>query len=119
MGNGKLDNGEWLLVGQSIFSDDGTVELRMQDDGKLAVYYDDQCQWQNTAEQRDDIHGVKMQADGNFVMYDNSGTGTATWHTDTAGPTGDDTTYVAVQDDGNIVLYKNEDEPIWATHSNK
>ncbi|RSL94161.1 hypothetical protein CDV31_014441 [Fusarium ambrosium] len=50
---------------------------------------------------------------------DNSGTGTATWHTDTAGPTGDDTTYVAVQDDGNIVLYKNEDEPIWATHSNK
>ncbi|KAF4981043.1 hypothetical protein FZEAL_3095 [Fusarium zealandicum] len=115
MGSGRLDNGEWLLVGNSIFSDDGSVELRMQDDGKLAVYYDDECKWQNTAEQRGDIHGVKMQGDGNFVMYSDSGTGTATWHTDTASPTGQGSTYVAVQDDGNVVVYNNSDRAIWAT----
>ncbi|KAF4460870.1 Mannose-specific lectin [Fusarium albosuccineum] len=118
MGNGRLDNGEWLLVGQSIFSDDGSVELRMQDDGKLAVYYDDECQWQSTAEQRWDIKGAIMQEDGNFVIYDSTGD-EATWHTDTAGGTGDDTTFVAVQDDGNIVLYKDGDDAIWATSSNK
>ncbi|KAM5354107.1 hypothetical protein ACJ41O_000757 [Fusarium nematophilum] len=65
---GRLDNGQWLLVGQSIWSDDGTVELRMQDDGKLAVYYDDECQWQSTPEQRWDIKGARMQEDGNFVI---------------------------------------------------
>ncbi|KAF4957260.1 hypothetical protein FSARC_11356 [Fusarium sarcochroum] len=119
MGGDRLENGEWLLVGNSLYSEDGSVEFRMQDDGKIAVYHDDYCAWQNTPEQTDDIHGVKMQEDGNFVMYDNSGTGNATWHTDTASPTGNNTTTLVVQDDGNVVLYNEGGVPIWATSSNK
>lgn len=64
----RLNNGEWLLIDNSLFSEDGSVELRMQKDGKLAVYHDEKCVWQNTAEQDWNIHGVKMQEDGNLVI---------------------------------------------------
>jgi hypothetical protein len=110
-----LGNGEWLEVGQSLFSADGTVELKMQTDGKIAVYWGGKCQWQNTAEQFYDRKGVQMQSDGNFCMYDKSGN--PTWATDTANPTGDSTCIVAVQNDGNVVIYKGT--PIWATKTQK
>lgn len=63
-----LGNGEWLLKGESLVSEDGKVELKMQNDGKLAVYKNGQSKFQNTADQRDDIKGVRMQPDGNLVM---------------------------------------------------
>lgn len=50
-----LGNGEWLKVGQSLWSEDGSVEFKMQGDGKIAVYWGGQCQFQNTKEQRQDI----------------------------------------------------------------
>ncbi|KAJ4138686.1 hypothetical protein NW768_002541 [Fusarium equiseti] len=116
---GQLSNGEWLLVGNSIWSDDNGTEFRMQQDGKVCVYHGDHCAWQSTPEQNWDAHGVKMQEDGNLVIYDNSGTGHATWHTNTASPTGNHTTTLVVQDDGNVVLYNEGGDPIWATASNK
>ncbi|KAF4445750.1 Mannose-specific lectin [Fusarium austroafricanum] len=118
MGVGTLDNDNWLYVGMSIFSKDRTVELRMQDDGKLAIYYNNRCQWQTTDQQDWNAKGAIMQGDGNFCIYDKNGK--CTWHTNTAAPTGDSGTWVAVQDDGNLVLYKgNGHQPIWASHSNK
>lgn len=63
-----LGNGEWLEAGQSLFSNDGSVEFKMQTDGKIAVYWGGQCRWQNTPEQRYDMKGVQMQSDGNFCM---------------------------------------------------
>ncbi|KAK3990487.1 heterokaryon incompatibility protein-domain-containing protein [Cladorrhinum sp. PSN332] len=98
-----LGNGEWLLVGQSLFSPDGNTEFKCQSDGKVAVYNDGSCVFQNTDEQRHDVKGVKMQEDGNLVLYDHDGN--ALWHTDTAGPSGNTTTTLAVQNDGNVVLY--------------
>ncbi|KAK6703546.1 hypothetical protein SNK04_013467 [Fusarium graminearum] len=89
---GRLSNGDWLLAGNSIFSDDNGTEFRMQDDGKVAVY-----------------HGED----------DNSGTGHAIWHTDTAGGKGNQSTTLVVQDDGNVVLYNEGGDPIWHTASNK
>jgi hypothetical protein len=68
MSHNTLGNGEWLLVGQSLFSQNGSVELRMQSDGKFAVYSGGICVFQNTAEQRTDIKGVKMQEDGHLCM---------------------------------------------------
>lgn len=65
---GRLSNGDWLLVGNSIFSDDNGTEFRMQDDGKVAVYHGEECAWQNTAEQNWQVHGIKMQEDGNLVI---------------------------------------------------
>ncbi|KAF4343782.1 mannose-specific lectin [Fusarium beomiforme] len=118
MGYGTLDNGNWLMVGMSIFSKDRSVELRMQDDGKLAIYYNNRCAWQSSDQQNWDAKGAIMQGDGNFCIYDKHGK--AIWHTNTAKPTGDDKTFVAVQDDGNLVLYKdNGSNPIWASKSNK
>ncbi|SPJ80702.1 uncharacterized protein FTOL_08824 [Fusarium torulosum] len=115
----RLNNGEWLLVDNSLFSEDGSVELRMQKDGKLAVYHGERCVWQNTAEQDWNIHGVKMQEDGNLVIYDDSGKGKATWHTDTSAGKGNNSTTLVVQNDGNVVLYNTGGVPIWATASNK
>ncbi|KAI1825523.1 bulb-type lectin domain-containing protein [Xylaria intraflava] len=110
-----LGNGEWLLVGQSLFSNDGSVEFKMQQDGKIAVYWGGKCQWQNTAQQFYDRKGVIMQGDGNFCMYDKNGK--PTWHTDTAKPTGDSTCIIAVQDDGNVVMYKGT--AIWSSDTQK
>ena len=63
-----LGNGEWLLVGNSLFSQDGSVEFKMQADGKIAIYWGGQCQFQNTAQTRNDVKGIKMQEDGNLCM---------------------------------------------------
>lgn len=63
-----LGNSEWLNVGQSLFSSDGSVEFKMQGDGKIAVYWGGQCRFQNTADQRQDVKGLKMQEDGNLCM---------------------------------------------------
>ncbi|KAE8314334.1 hypothetical protein BDV41DRAFT_534063 [Aspergillus transmontanensis] len=63
-----LGNGEWLEVGQSLWSQNGEVELKMQHDGKIAIYVNEKCVFQNTADQRDDVKGIHMQQDGNLVM---------------------------------------------------
>jgi outer membrane protein assembly factor BamB len=108
-----LGNGEWLLVGQSLWSPDGSVEFKCQGDGKVAVYARGSCVFQNTAEQRNDVKGVKMQEDGNLVLYTHDGT--AIWHTDTSAGKGNTTTTLAVQNDGNVVLYNGT--PIWASET--
>ncbi|KAI1434045.1 bulb-type lectin domain-containing protein [Xylaria sp. CBS 124048] len=110
-----LGNGEWLVPGQSLFSTDGSVEFKMQQDGKIAVYWGGKCQWQNTADQFYDRKGVIMQEDGNFCMYDTKGT--ATWHTNTATSQAGSTCIIAVQNDGNVVMYKGT--PVWASNTQK
>lgn len=68
MSHNTLGTNEWLLPGQSLWSEDGVYELRMQDDGKIVTYEDGNATWQNTTEQRDDVRGIRMQADGNLVI---------------------------------------------------
>lgn len=68
MSHNTLGNGEWLLVGNSLFSQDGSVEFKMQGDGKIAIYSGGTCKFQNTANQRSDVKGIKMQEDGNLCM---------------------------------------------------
>jgi hypothetical protein len=63
-----LGNSEWLKTGQSLWSSDGSVEFKMQGDGKIAVYWGGKCQFQNTAEQTSGVKGLIMQEDGNLVM---------------------------------------------------
>ncbi|KAF2463938.1 alpha-D-mannose-specific plant lectin [Lindgomyces ingoldianus] len=115
MSHNTLGNGEWLLVGSSLFSQDGSVEFKMQGDGKIAVYWGGQCRFQNTPAQRSDIKGIKMQEDGNLCMYDNNGN--PVWHTNTVGSTSNSTVICAVQNDGNVVLYKGT--PIWTSKTQK
>lgn len=63
-----LGNDEWLLKGNSLWSENGVYEFRMQQDGKIVVYENGSPKWQNTKQQRSDVKGVKMQADGNLVI---------------------------------------------------
>ncbi|TGJ78179.1 hypothetical protein E0Z10_g10586 [Xylaria hypoxylon] len=115
MSHNTLGNGEWLRTGNSLWSNDGSVEFKMQGDGKIAVYWGGKCQWQNTPEQKSNVKGLAMQSDGNLCVYDNDGK--AIWHTNTASPTGNSTCIVAVQDDGNVVVYKGT--PIWSSDTQK
>ncbi|KAJ5703723.1 hypothetical protein N7493_010861 [Penicillium malachiteum] len=106
--------GEWLKPQTSLYSTDGNTELRMQSDGKIAIYRDGECVWQNTAEQRDDVKGIIDQDDGNFCMYTEDGT--PIWATNTGGQ-GNSNTFLTVQNDGNVVLYK-VSEVLWASGTN-
>ncbi|KAF7557295.1 hypothetical protein G7Z17_g766 [Cylindrodendrum hubeiense] len=115
MSHNTLGNGEWLLKGKSLWSNDGSVEFKMQEDGKIAVYWGGQCRYQSTAEQTQNQKGIIVQTDGNMCMYDTSGK--ATWHTNTAAPTGNSTVVCAVQNDGNVVLYRGT--PIWSSNTVK
>lgn len=46
--------------------------------------------------------------------------GKATWHTNTAAPSGDNKTYLAVQDDGELVMLKNGGSTtIWTSSKGK
>jgi hypothetical protein len=63
-----LGNLEWLPTGNSLFSQDKSVEFKMQVDGKIAVYWGGQLRFQNTPNQRSDIKGITMQPDGNLCM---------------------------------------------------
>lgn len=51
-----------------------------------------------------------MQGDGNFVVYNPSGT--AVWNTHTAGHPG---AHLSVQVDGNVVLYASNGDALWST----
>ncbi|KOV63251.1 hypothetical protein ADK64_21060 [Streptomyces sp. MMG1121] len=73
-----LGNGEWLQVGSSLFSEDGSVEFKCQTDGKVAIYWGGEARWQNTPQQRYDVKGLIMQGDANVVLYTKDGE--AIWH---------------------------------------
>ncbi|CAJ0546635.1 Ff.00g012620.m01.CDS01 [Fusarium sp. VM40] len=104
---GKLDNDNWLYPGDSLTSENGNNEFKMQDDGKICIYWEGDCVWQNTEDQRDDIKGVHFTHDDEAV-----------WASDTSDH--GDEVYLAIQDDGNVVLYKGEDddaEAVWASNT--
>ncbi|EER29923.1 hypothetical protein D8B26_007189 [Coccidioides posadasii str. Silveira] len=114
MSHSTLGNGEWLLKGNSLFSEDRSVEFKMQEDGKIAVYWGGQCRFQNTSHQSYNMKGIKMEKDGVLRMYDDNDK--VVWETKLEGA-GDSTVICAVQNDGNVVLYRGT--PIWASHTQK
>ena len=48
MSHNTLGTSEWLYLGNSLWSDDKSVEFKMQMDGKVAVYWGGQLRFQNT-----------------------------------------------------------------------
>ncbi|KAB8207286.1 D-mannose binding lectin [Aspergillus parasiticus SU-1] len=104
--------GDWVELGHSLKSKDGTVEFGVQADGRLVLSHSGQCVFQT--EQRNDIKGLKMKRDGNLCLYTTYGK--LIWQTDTAYPIGDHSVCCFVQDDGNVVLYRGENA-IWSSHT--
>jgi hypothetical protein len=98
-----------ILPGGSKRSPAGRYRLALQTDGNL-VLYDDEVGvdlW-STGTEGTVVTQALMQADGNFVIYD--ATGTAIWSTGTQGNPG---ARLAIQDDGNLVVYRADGLAVW------
>lgn len=98
-----------LTAGGSIGSPGGQYRLTYQPDGNV-VLVDMRTRatvW--STDTAGTTAGVlRMQDDGNFVLYD--GAGMARWASGTAG---NPAAYLAVQDDGNVVIYRPDGEGVW------
>jgi hypothetical protein len=65
---GQLDNDSWMHPEDAVTSDNGRAVLKIEDDGRMCIYWDGNLVWYNTEEGRDDIQGLKLQDDGNLVL---------------------------------------------------
>ena len=104
-----LTEGQKLVRGESIASNNGAYTLTLQDDGNLVLATRGQALW-DTSTNGQDVVRAEVQNDGNFVLYTAD---KPIWHTDTKGKKG---VRLVLQDDRNLVLYA-ADGPAWSTHT--
>ena len=104
-----LIEGQKLVRGESIASNNGAYTLTLQDDGNLVLASRGQTLWA-TSTNGQDVVRAEMQPDGNFVLYTAD---KPIWHTDTKGKKD---VRLVLQDDRNLVLYA-ADGPAWSTHT--
>ena len=104
-----LTEGQKLVRGESIASNNGAYTLTLQDDGNLVLASRGQALW-DTSTNGQDVVRAEVQPDGNFVLYTAD---KPIWHTDTKGKKD---VKLVLQDDRNLVLYA-ADGPAWSTHT--
>ena len=104
-----LTEGQKLVRGESIASNNGAYTLTLQDDGNLVLASRGQTLW-DTSTNGQDVIRAEVQPDGNFVLYTAD---KPIWHTDTKGKKH---VKLVLQDDRNLVLYA-ADGPAWSTHT--
>ena len=109
-----LAQGRSLRSNQFLTSKNHTCTAAMQSDGNFCIYFGGlYCVWaSNTCGKGSGPFELRMQDNGNLVIYDR--TGEATWASGTV-MTG--VISAKMQDDGNLVLYMNLHDPIWATNT--
>ena len=104
-----LTEGQKLVRGESIASNNGAYTLTLQDDGNLVLASRGQALW-DTSTNDQNVVRAEVQNDGNFVLYSAD---KPIWHTDTKGKKD---VRLVLQDDRNLVLYA-ADGPAWSTHT--
>ncbi len=104
-----LTEGQRLVRGESIASNNGAYTLTLQDDGNLVLASRGQALW-DTSTNGQNVVRAEVQPDGNFVLYTAD---KPIWHTDTKGKKD---VRLVLQDDRNLVLYA-ADGPAWSTHT--
>lgn len=104
-----LTEGQKLVRGESLASNNGAYTLTLQDDGNLVLASRGQALW-STSTDGQDVVRAEVQRDGNFVLYTAN---KPVWHTDTKGKKN---VRLVLQDDRNLVLYA-ADGPAWSTHT--
>jgi len=104
-----LTEGQKLVRGESLASNNGAYTLTLQDDGNLVLASRGQALWATSTDGQDVVR-AEVQGDGNFVLYTAD---KPVWHTDTKGKKN---VRLVLQDDRNLVLYA-ADGPAWSTHT--
>jgi LysM domain len=104
-----LTEGQKLVRGESLASNNGAYTLTLQDDGNLVLASRGQALWASSTDGQDVVR-AEVQPDGNFVLYTAD---KPIWHTDTKGKKN---VKLVLQDDRNLVLYA-ADGPAWSTHT--
>ena len=104
-----LTEGQKLVRGESLASNNGAYTLTLQDDGNLVLASRGQALW-DTSTNGQDVVRAEVQPDGNFVLYTAD---KPIWHTDTKGKKN---VKLVLQDDRNLVLYA-ADGAAWSTHT--
>lgn len=101
-----------LYPGQPLETADRRFKLVLQNDGNLVLYSPNRATWNSRTANKDSAY-LKMQADGNMVIYDSSDH--PLWDTNTYHHSG---VHLVVQPDGNLVLYDGRNNPVWNTMTN-
>ncbi|OBK19512.1 LysM peptidoglycan-binding domain-containing protein [Mycobacterium asiaticum] len=102
-----LHEGQKLVRGESLVSNNGAYTLTLQDDGNLVLASRGKPLW-STSTNGQEVVRAEVQRDGNFVVYTAD---KPIWHTDTKGKK---QVRLVLQDDRNLVLYA-ADGPAWST----
>jgi nucleoid-associated protein YgaU len=102
-----LTEGQKLVKGESLTSNNGAYTLTLQDDGNLVLASRGHAIW-STSTNGQDVVRAEVQGDGNFVLYTAD---KPVWHTDTKGKKN---VRLVLQDDRNLVLYSG-DGAAWST----
>ena len=102
-----LTEGQKLVRGESLSSNNGAYTLTLQDDGNLVLASRGKALW-STSTNGQDVVRAEVQPDGNFVLYTAD---KPVWHSDAKGKKN---VKLVLQDDRNLVLYA-ADGPAWST----
>jgi hypothetical protein len=105
-----LATGQALLVNQPLVSPLGQYYLLLQQDASLILYQrtaqGNKPLWNSGTQGKGGINcQLKMQADGNLVLYNEQNQ--AIWSSNTYNPSANAGSNLVIQDDGNLVIYKN------------
>ncbi len=102
-----LTQGQKLVRGESLVSNNGAYTLTLQEDGNLVLASRGTELWATSTDGQDVVR-AEVQGDGNFVLYTAD---KPVWHSDTKGKKN---VRLVLQDDRNLVLYA-ADGPAWST----
>jgi hypothetical protein len=103
-----------LRGGQAIVSSDGSTMLLMGVDGSLTITKQQVTKWSLQFPNPNE-RSLRLQGDGNLVLYDICDTGECSvWSSGTSGR-GNGKKYLVMQNDINLVLFDATNTPIWAS----
>ena len=110
-----LRNGQSLMSGQALVSNDGRFKLCMQEDGNLVIYLLSDPIWASQTDNKGSApFKLVMQEDNHLCIYDTYGN--CTWANGMHGK-GRGKVSARMQDDGNFVVYDENEDAVWCTRT--
>ncbi|XP_030629356.1 mannose-specific lectin-like [Chanos chanos] len=116
MSRNYMSREDALRKGDSLMSNNREYKAIFQEDGNFVIYGWKPL-WASDTWGRQDAHSLRMQTDGNVVIYTKDGS--PIWHTNTASSECCNTSHhFYLCDDGNLVLERDLKE-VWNSASSK